>query len=67
MITQKTVFETPGGKQFETKEAAEEYMLREDIKSAMCEGEYRDGFDADEGLAALLRDFNITRKEKESD
>lgn len=67
MITQKTVFETPDGKQFASFEEAERYQLYADIKSAINEGAYQDELDIDESLTALLRDFNITRKEKGSD
>lgn len=67
MIIQKTVFETPDGKQFPTQEAAERHMLHEDLKEAIREGAHYDGVDAEESLNALLLNFNITRKEKESD
>lgn len=68
MVTEKVVFETEDGKQFPTLQSACEYEFREDIKSALEEGVVNyDGFDATEALNALLRDFNITRKEKESD
>lgn len=66
MITEKVVFETEDGKQFATCEEAEQYQLHSDIKAAMTEGDYRDGFEEREALAALLRDFNVTRKEKEA-
>lgn len=63
MITEKTVFETADGTQFSTLEDAEQHQLRIDIKAAMSEGAYyRDGFDESEALAALLRDFDVTRK-----
>lgn len=62
MITEKTVFETADGKQFPTQEEAEQYQLHSDIKAAMSEGAYRDGFDERDALEALLRDFNVTRK-----
>lgn len=67
MAIEKTVFETSDGKQFPTLESACEHELREDILDAIREGCYRDEFEENEALNALLRDFNVTRKEKESD
>lgn len=67
MAIERVVFETQDGKQFQTLEEAHQYELHEDIKEAMQEGYYGPEFEIDDAIAALLRDFNITRKEKESD
>lgn len=67
MAIEKVVFESEDGKQFPTLEAACEYELNEEIKSAINEGYYGPEFEIEDAIAALLRDFNIIRKEKESD
>ena len=67
MAIEKVVFETEDGKQFQTLEAACEHELRVDILDSIREGCYGNDFEEIEALNALLRDFNITRKEKESD
>lgn len=67
MAIEKVVFETEDGKQFQTLEEANLHEFREELKEAIWEGYWEHELHIEECVDTLLRDFNITRKEKESD
>lgn len=62
MITQKQVFQTDDGKQFDSMHEAEQYELVRDIESALAKGYYGDEFTMSDAITALLNDFTVTRK-----
>jgi hypothetical protein len=63
VITQKQVFQTEDGKQFDSLQEAEHYELVRDIETALSAGCYRDEFEMTEAIAKLLETFNVTRKD----